>query len=368
MTVPLYSLCGPQVEPGASFWLQCRILEAVTIDAILEEAGAIRPFTDFEERKEFRELVRLYKRREQPVPKQSRLLTNPIFFERAPAGAVLSTDDEGRALPVSNGVELASLFEGETPGLWHHHVLHVIFDPRVKDGPAQLLSPSRQALVWAALNATIMRALSAAWYLKWLGGPDVEYRRRPSEYFCELPNKPGNFQFLYDLEIDPKPGLNGRITRTNPKTMGPTPNPGTPRHPAYPSGHSTYSAAASALLACLFEGYRDRRPELARFDWPKEFCRLGENIGIARLYGGVHWRSDHDLGRQVGQAVARLVIRQLNESGIPRLADIINMPPPPQQVQEEARDFAAGCGSGREDFCAGIVPKAPAGPVLQNIQ
>ena len=37
---------------------------------------------------------------------------------------------------------------------------------------------------------------------------------------------------------------------------------------------------------------------------------------LMRLWGGVHWRADHDFGRIVGETVGKLVIEQLNRSGI----------------------------------------------------
>jgi hypothetical protein len=42
--------------------------------------------------------------------------------------------------------------------------------------------------------------------------------------------------------------------------------------------------------------------------------------GIARLWAGVHWRSDHTFGQQVGTAVAELIIDQRRATGIPRFA------------------------------------------------
>lgn len=366
MNIPRYDLPGPQVEPGAAYWLQCKILEAVPIKDILKRLGRITPFTNFSEAQEFAKLQALYVNRKKPVPDQSRLLGDAIFFERVPAGAVLSTDAQGRPLPVSNGVELASLFEGETPGLWHRHVLDVILDPRVEKGAGQALSPPRQALVWAALDVAIMRALSAAWYVKWLGGDKIEYRRRPSEYLEMLDPRP-DFRILYDLEIDPPPGKFGKITRTRPKTMGPLPSPGTPRHPAYPSGHSTYAAAASTVLGCLFTNYKDPRPALKGFKWKEEFVRLGEDIGIARFYGGVHWESDHVLGRRLGTVVGEIVIEQLKKSGIPRIAEKMTDPPPAQQVENEAEQFEKDCGRGTANFCKGIVPPPEDRAILQNV-
>jgi hypothetical protein len=82
--------------------------------------------------------------------------------------------------------------------------------------------------------------------------------------------------------------------------------PGTPRHPAYPSGHSTYSAAASEILAYFFPQHRN------------QLERLADNIGVARLWAGVHWRSDHTFGQRLGRFVARLIIQQLELTPVPR--------------------------------------------------
>jgi membrane-associated phospholipid phosphatase len=54
------------------------------------------------------------------------------------------------------------------------------------------------------------------------------------------------------------------------------PTPGTPRHPAYPSGHSTYSAAAAFTLIAFFPQYAE------------DLLRLADNTGVARLWAGVH--------------------------------------------------------------------------------
>ncbi len=57
------------------------------------------------------------------------------------AGAVLPQ----KAKKITNGVELATLFEAETPGFGIAHVLNVLLDPTIKDGPGQVLAPPRQA-------------------------------------------------------------------------------------------------------------------------------------------------------------------------------------------------------------------------------
>jgi membrane-associated phospholipid phosphatase len=349
MATPLYNLPGskkhPQVEPSSGFWLRCEILHTVRLKDLLFELGKkVRPFPVVDQPAELDELITLHQNRTKPVPGLSRLLTAPIFYAPPPAGAVLRAD-----APISTGVDLATLFEAETPGLWHRHVLNVILDPRVENGAAMMLSPPRQALIWAALDVAIVSALSAAWHFKWVGDPGVEYRQRPYEYARDH-NIP--FDVLFDL----KPEF---PDRTMPRPLDPNPSPGTPRHPSYPSGHSTFSAAASRVLGCLFDGYKDPRGPLKNLDWKAEFKKLADNIGFARLYGGVHWKSDHVFGQLVGEAVGDLVIEQLNRSGILPQADSPILPPKPKDVREQAEEFGDHCGEAREQFCGNFAPNGP---------
>jgi hypothetical protein len=89
-----------------------------------------------------------------------------------------------------------------------------------------------------------------------------------------------------------------------PRPANSFPTPGTPRHPAYPSGHSTYSAAAAFTLIAFFPQYAE------------DLLRLADNTGVARLWAGVHWRSDHTFGQLVGRAMAELIINQLIDAEI----------------------------------------------------
>lgn len=72
---------------------------------------------------------------------------------------------------------------------------------------------------------------------------------------------------------------------------------GLPNFPAYPSGHSTFSSAAAAVLTYVFpEGGAD-------------FARMSDEAGISRLYGGIHYRSDIDGGKAHGQRVGAIVVQ-----------------------------------------------------------
>ncbi|AHG88875.1 phosphoesterase PA-phosphatase related protein [Gemmatirosa kalamazoonensis] len=71
---------------------------------------------------------------------------------------------------------------------------------------------------------------------------------------------------------------------------------GLPNFPAYPSGHSTFSAAAATVLGYVF-------PEGA-----SSFLQMADEAGISRLYGGIHYRSDIDNGKVHGMNVGADVV------------------------------------------------------------
>jgi hypothetical protein len=66
---------------------------------------------------------------------------------------------------------------------------------------------------------------------------------------------------------------------------------GMPNFPSYLSGHSTFSAAAAEVLSYLFP------------DGATTFDAMKEEAAISRLYGGIHYRSDIEKGKTLGQAI-----------------------------------------------------------------
>lgn len=374
-SVPLeleYRLEGIQAEPEAGFWARCQTLCTVTREEIRRHIGLIERYPSPGSSTEQKELEEVRNFQANAIDdnyfnnyysgknRLSLFLTDPMFIKPWPFGAVLNQrgpDDTPGTPILLNGLELATLFENETPGLWHHHVYNVFLNTRSvpgdKDSPRfrELLSPPRQALYWHALNLAIDSALQTVWHYKWVSEfKQVSRRRRP----YEADKKP----ILYDFLVEFDDNRNGNIVRTNPKPpLSPPapgepspPSPGTPRHPAYGSGHSTYSAAASYVLGCLIGKFI---PE-----WKIEFDLLADNIGEARIWGGVHWRTDHDFGQKIGRLVGKRVIRQLNVSGILPEAAVRTMPPPRETLESEATQFKKQCGKNSNDFCAeGFNPK-----------
>jgi membrane-associated phospholipid phosphatase len=73
---------------------------------------------------------------------------------------------------------------------------------------------------------------------------------------------------------------------------------GTPPFPSYVSAHSSFSGAASEVLATLFP--RDAAA----------FRAKAVDAGMSRLYGGIHYRFDHDAGLALGRRIGQLVIER----------------------------------------------------------
>jgi membrane-associated phospholipid phosphatase len=65
----------------------------------------------------------------------------------------------------------------------------------------------------------------------------------------------------------------------------------TPPFPGYVSGHSTTSGAAATVLSAFF-------PDLA-----PQLSATADEAAISRLYGGIHFRSDNEVGLELGQRV-----------------------------------------------------------------
>jgi membrane-associated phospholipid phosphatase len=79
----------------------------------------------------------------------------------------------------------------------------------------------------------------------------------------------------------------------------------TPFFPSYISGHATYSGAVSEVLSYLFP------------DNAAEFRAKAEEAANARLWGGIHWRKDNEVGLQVGEKIGRLVVDRAEADGAP---------------------------------------------------
>jgi hypothetical protein len=78
---------------------------------------------------------------------------------------------------------------------------------------------------------------------------------------------------------------------------------GLPNFPAYTSGHSTFSAAAAAVLSYLF-------PSAA-----SSFDAMKEEAAISRLYGAIHYRADIEVGKDHGTRIGGYTVRFARQDG-----------------------------------------------------
>ncbi|MEI6798406.1 MAG: vanadium-dependent haloperoxidase [Pseudomonadota bacterium] len=87
----------------------------------------------------------------------------------------------------------------------------------------------------------------------------------------------------------------------------------TPPFPEYPSGHSTQSAAAAAVLTALFGadyGFTDESPTPDGIPTRSfaSFWAAADEAAISRLYGGIHFRPAIQNGQDQGRCIAAYAI------------------------------------------------------------
>jgi membrane-associated phospholipid phosphatase len=80
---------------------------------------------------------------------------------------------------------------------------------------------------------------------------------------------------------------------------------GLPNFPSYISGHATFSGAAEVVLSYLFPDAKDKLHDMA------------EEAAMSRLYGGIHYRFDNEVGLETGRAVGQLAVKQGQSDGSP---------------------------------------------------
>jgi hypothetical protein len=95
-----------------------------------------------------------------------------------------------------------------------------------------------------------------------------------------------------------------------------TPLLDTPPFPTYTSGHSTFSAAAAAVLAGVFgrddvefESQSDGLPDVTRRF--RSFSAAAQEAGRSRIYGGIHFEFDNKAGQTTGRELGEAVVKHL---------------------------------------------------------
>lgn len=94
--------------------------------------------------------------------------------------------------------------------------------------------------------------------------------------------------------------FNPRPSQLDPRIRTPI---GLPNFPSYSSGHSTFSAAAASVLSYLF-------PSAA-----SQFAAMRDEAAISRLYGGIHYRSDIESGKEHGLRIGAYTLLFAQQDG-----------------------------------------------------
>ena len=179
--------------------------------------------------------------------------------------------------------ELALFWAGNTPLYWDRIAVQLSTNAS--------LSFKQNARLFALLNVSMADAAIACW--------DSKYRYvfwRPITAF-----RTGVGSFPPDPTWEPW---------LDTSTFVPPGIPGTPAHPEYPSGHSTVSGSAAAILSAQFGEdssftvTSDVRPGTRSF---ASFTDAVDEIADARVFGGIHQRTSCVRGNQLGQSVADYV-------------------------------------------------------------
>jgi hypothetical protein len=104
--------------------------------------------------------------------------------------------------------------------------------------------------------------------------------------------------------------------------LGWTPLLATPPHPEYPSGHSTFSAAAAEVVEHWNAG-RMKPLSVTSEDLPgvvrhfSDAQAVAREAGLSRIYGGIHFPYANQAGLQLGKEVGRFVVLSLSSEDAP---------------------------------------------------
>jgi hypothetical protein len=285
-----YGLGGPQVDPYGAKALANSGLHIPTIEEIRAVGDPLLrfypfPLTEADLKAELDELVELKRLRcdqgqiggefhGRKRRKLSRFLNERAGQQgesgsgQAVNGIPFSDQHKVGGPCITTGADLARWFENDTPLLGGWMALNVLLSENGKP-------PTEQAFIWTALNTAISAALLAAWHYKWFE-PQSRLKPRPTEAIENL-RLSTDLDVLYAKSSDPFSGV--------------------PRHPTYPSGHSTVGGATAGILKRFFPSNKA----------VEALDDLADNAGLARMWAGIHYRADHEFGIALGEAVAKLV-------------------------------------------------------------
>ena len=155
----------------------------------------------------------------------------------------------------------------------------------------------------------------AVWFQKWR----VHRYLRPEEYGGRVHNQlVGAASYPLPDDILGSSAVQQVFSATGSYLLPQAYPDGCPLHPAYPSGHSVGAGSTATMLKALFdETFVIPNPveasadglSLVPYSGPPltvggELNKLAFNIGMGRVFAGIHWRSDVFWGNWLGEVVS----------------------------------------------------------------
>ncbi|WP_373558531.1 vanadium-dependent haloperoxidase [Bacillus sp. FJAT-45350] len=167
-------------------------------------------------------------------------------------------------------------------------------------------------------------ALLAAWFQKWL----VHRRFRPEAFGGRIHNKlTGAADYPIHHEVLSSEALALTFERYGTYLLPQAYPEGSPTHPSYPAGHSSFIGATVTMLKAFFnESFVIPEPVVASSDGLSlmsfdgtltiggELNKLAYNISIGRDAAGVHYRSSGINGLRLGEAIAIEILRDYRKT------------------------------------------------------
>jgi hypothetical protein len=177
------------------------------------------------------------------------------------------------------------------------------------------------------LGEAKQRACKAAWYAKWF----VHRALRPEEYGGLVHmSATGKAHYTLQGDISSSKAVASVFAKYGTYFLPQAFPEGSPQHPSYPQGHASMAGACATILKAAFDGRVQFNtltngaimtasedgllvpytgPDANEITVSGEINKLASNIGQARDFAGIHWRSDYEAGLRLGEAVAISLLR-----------------------------------------------------------
>jgi hypothetical protein len=178
------------------------------------------------------------------------------------------------------------------------------------------------------LGEAKQRACKAVWYAKWF----VHRALRPEAYggLAHM-SATGKAHYPLDPSLLNSAALTSVFTKYGTYFLPQAFPEGSPQHPSYAQGHASMAGACATILKAAFDGsvpfntLKDGAIVTAGEEGMSlvsyagsdaneitvngEIDKLASNIGLARDFAGIHWRSDYEWGLKLGEAAAISLLR-----------------------------------------------------------